>query len=291
MHLKREEDIADEYRRQRRSDYVRNIWERRNFADPLPSMLSFLAEAEKYDENGEEIKVEASEKDTSLPPPDPNPAFEQVKKVPESDKSQPIQREKSSLPLTAPPPLPPGATSEEKVNWFDQYAQMQERISAQAAASNTSSSSSRIFSTGRELRLKSPETGKDWDDIDVMAQIRSFKDNIVFMGKVDDLHYRVEHMDDGWFNFFDNALIHLALVEPPIHWSQLLDKEFFYECEKAFGAMRLGTSSKHYASNTLFTQQYNLWLKEQFSEGKHLWSGNYEFDRDLRILFLIALDK
>ena len=272
MHQKREEDIADSYRRQRRSDYVRNIWERKNFADPVPSMLSFLAEAEKYDEYGEEIKVEASEKDTSLPPPDPNAASDQVK----SDKSQPIQR----VLMTTLPPLPSGATLEEKIKWFDQYAQVQERISAQATASNTSSSSSRIFSTGRELRLKSPETGKDWDDIDVMAQIRSFKDNIVFMGKVDDLHYRVEHMDDGWFNFFDNALIHLALVEPPIHWSQLLDKEFFYECEKAFGAMRLGTSSKHYASNTLFTQQYNLWLKEQFSEGKHLWSGNYEFDRD-----------
>ena len=129
MHQKREEDIADSYRRQRRSDYVRNIWERKNFADPVPSMLSFLAEAEKYDENGEEIKVEASEKDTSLPPPDPNAAFEQVKKVPESDKSQPIQR----VLMTTLPPLPPGATSEEKVAWFDQYAQMQERIYAQGA--------------------------------------------------------------------------------------------------------------------------------------------------------------
>ena len=288
MLVQREEDQADDFRRLTRPDYVRYIWERKNFAAPTPSMLSFLEEADKYDENGEELKKDdedkslaaevpvAGEKEVSLKPA---LALEQSKTAIVGDKSQPLQREQTSEMLAAPPPLPPGASSEEKIDWYDRHAQMVARIAAQGPLP-MQSSSSRIFSTGREIRLKAPETGKTWDDVDVMSQIKTFKDNIVFMGKVDDLHYRLAHMDDGWVNYLDNALIHLQFANPPVHWSKLFDKEFFFECDKAFGAMRLGTSSKHYASNTLYTQQYNAWLKEQYSEGKHLWSGNYEFDRD-----------
>ena len=83
------------------------------------------------------------------------------------------------------------------------------------------------------MRLKAPETGKTWKDIDVLDQLNKFKDNIAKMLRTDDKQYRLDHMDAEWQDYLDNALLHLEVAEPPVHWTQLSDKEFFYECDKS----------------------------------------------------------
>ena len=169
-------------------------------------------------------------------------------------------------------PPRPDASDAEKAKYFDTYIRNSGLPSLQEGA--------RIFSTGTEMRLKAPESGKLWADIDVWQILLKFKENIATMGKTDDLAYRLSHMDEAWINHLNHSLYELQFRQPPVEWAELNDKEFFHECDKVFGKMRLASSSIHYASNTLFTEKFNEWLATEYSEGKQLWTGNYEVDKE-----------
>ena len=173
-------------------------------------------------------------------------------------------------------PMPPkaDATDAEKAKYFDMYIQSLYSIP------NQTQEGARIFSTGTEMRLKAPETGKSWADIDVWNILVKFKENISIMGKTDDLLYRISHMDEAWITHLNNSLFELEFRKPPVVWKDLNDKEFFHECDKVFGKIKLASSSIHYASNTLFTEKYNEWLNTEYSDGEQLWTGNYEYDKE-----------
>ena len=174
----------------------------------------------------------------------------------------------------APPSNPPraDASDAEKAKYFDTYIRNIGLPSKEAGA--------RIFSTGIEMRLVAPESGKLWSDIDVWHLLLKFKENIATMGKTDDLTYRLSHMDSAWINYLNQSLFELHFRSPPVEWMNLNDRDFFHECDKVFGKMRLASSSIHYASNTLFTEKFNEWLATEYSEGKQLWTGNYEVDKE-----------
>ena len=306
LRLLQNEDEVDRIRRRGDRNYFRDVYEiRKSFARITPDlqMIDILEDEEKaaaekadVDERAKSASADKSDKKRS-PLFSDNDEREWVdwdetssieeavygnKRKPKADATDPKtpQVDRHRTPVGpqgqgAVPPTPAPKTDKEKIEYFDKYL-----ASKNAGGVTQSSTTSRIFSTGKEIYLTSPEAGQTWPDIDVHAILLKFKENIQLMGKTEDLNYRLAHMDEGWVDYLNNSLFELSIASPPVYWQNLSYREFFHECDKAFGSKRLGTSSKHYASNTLFTQKYFEWLKEEFSEGNQLWSGNYDYDRD-----------
>ena len=101
------------------------------------------------------------------------------------------------------------ASDAEKAKYFDTYIRPVGMPSQQQEGA-------RIFSTETEMRLKAPETGKTWADIDVWQVLVKFKENIATMGKTDDLTYRLSHMDAAWVTHLNHSLYELHFRSPPV---------------------------------------------------------------------------
>ena len=193
------------------------------------------------------------------------------------DKSIALKRSNLKEPGASMVPLSSTATEKEQLEWYQQF---HSKTMGSFAPMASSTSTAHVFSTGTEMYLVGPKTGTSWKDFNAYNELLKFKANLAIMNKRDDLQWRINHMDEDWCNHLDIALIHLDLLDPPIHWTQLNDKEFFNECDKVFGDTKTLSGSSAYTSRTLYTEHFNAWLKEIFSESRQLWNGQFESSKN-----------